>query len=84
MYLVHDRSKKDMKLQKLPEWCKETRELTTVQKKVHTSIDIMSSLITDNIQETFVSSAGEFPMKEFIRAVDNRIAVVSDEAMTDI
>ena len=44
----------------------------------------MSTLITDNIQETFVDSEGEFSMKELIRAVDNRIAVVSDEAMTDI
>ena len=83
-YLVHDRSKKDMKIQKVPEWCKEIKELLEVQKKVHTAIDLMSTLITDNLQEVFVDSEGEFSMKELIRAVDNRIAVVSDEAMTDI
>ena len=51
---------------------------------VHTAIDLMSNLITDNLQEVFVDSEGEFSMKELIRAVDNRIAVVTDEAMTDI
>ena len=49
-YLVHDRSKKDMKIQKVSDWCKETKELDTVQKKIHTAIDLMSTLITDNIQ----------------------------------
>ena len=83
-YLVHDRSKKDMKIQKVSEWCKEIKELLEVQKKVHTAIDLMSNLITDNLQEVFVDSEGEFSMKELIRAVDNRIAVVTDEAMTDI
>ena len=84
-YLAHDRSKKDMKMQKVPEWCKEIKELIEVQKKVHTALDTMSSLITDNIQESFIDSEGEFSMKELIRAVDNRIAVVTaDEAMTDI
>ena len=84
-YLMHDHSRKDMKLQKVPEWCKEIKELIEVQKKVHTALDTMSSLITDNIQESFIDSEGEFSMKELIRAVDNRIAVVTaDEAMTDI
>ena len=83
-YLVHDRSKKDMKIQRVSEWCKEIKELLEVQKKVHTAIDIMSTPITDNLQEVFVDSEGEFSMKELIRAVDNRIAVVTDEAMTDI
>ena len=84
-YLAHDRSKKDTKMQKVPEWCKEIKELIEVQKKVHTALDTMSSLITDNIQESFIDSEGEFSMKELIRAVDNRIAVVTaDEAMTDI
>ena len=83
-YLMHDHSRKDMKLQKLTEWCTEIKELVTVQKKIHTAIDMMTTLIMDNIQETFVDSEGEFSMKELIRAVDNRIAVVSDEAMTDI
>jgi len=83
-YLKHDRSKKEMKIQKVAEWCKEIKELLEVQKKVHTAIDLMTNLITDNLQEAFVDSEGEFSMKELIRAVDNRIAVVSDEAMTDI
>ena len=82
-YLVHDRSKKDMKIQKVSDWCKEIKELDTVQKNIHTAIDLMSTLITDNIQETFVDSEGEFSMKELIGAVDNRIAIVTDEAMTD-
>ena len=83
-YLMHDRPKKDMKVQKVPEWCKEIKELIEVQKKAHTAIDLMSSPITENIQESFIDSEGEFSMKELIRAVDNRIAVVSDQAMTDI
>ena len=83
-YLTHDHSRKDMKLQKLTEWCTEIKELVTVQKKIHTAIDMMTTLITDNIQETFINSEGEFSMKELIRAVDNRIAVVSEESMTDI
>ena len=83
-YLVHDRSKKDMKIRKVSDWRREIKELDAVQKKIHTAIDLMNTLITDNIQETFVGSEGEFSMKELIRAVDNRIAVVSDEAMTDI
>ena len=83
-YLKHDRSKKEMKIQKVAEWCKEIKELLEVQKKVHTAIDLMSNLITDNLQEVFVDSEGEFSMAELTRAVDNRIAVVKDEAMTDI
>ena len=83
-YLSHDRSKKEMKIQKVAEWCKEIKELLEVQKKVHTAIDLMSNLITDNLQEVFVDSEGEFSMKELIRAVDNRIAVVTEETMTDI
>ena len=83
-YLLHDRSKIDKKLLKLSEWCSEIKELVTVQKKIHTAIDMMTTLIVDNIQETFINSEGEFSMKELIRAVDNRIAVVSDDVMTDI
>ena len=83
-YLMHDRSKKEMKIQKVAEWCKEIKELIEVQKKVHTAIDLMSTLITDNLQEVFVDSEGEFSMAELTRAVDNRIAVVKDDAMTDI
>ena len=83
-YLKHDRSKKEMKIQKVAEWCKEIKELLEVQKKVHTAIDLMTNLITDNLQEVFVDSEGEFSMAELTRAVDNRIAVVKDEAMTDI
>ena len=83
-YLKHDRSKKEMKIQKVAEWCKEIKELLEVQKKVHTAIDLMTNLITDNLQEVFVDSEGEFSMAELTRAVDNRIAVVKDDAMTDI
>ena len=83
-YLKHDRSKKEMKIQKVAEWCKEIKELLEVQKKVHTAIDQMTNLITDNLQEVFVDSEGEFSMAELTRAVDNRIAVVKDDAMTDI
>jgi hypothetical protein len=82
-YLVHDKSNKTMKYQKLVEFCPSYKAMEAVQSKLAVAMDSMRKMIIDDLETNHSNEDAVIDMDKVKDIVTSRLAVVDALGMND-